>query len=30
MAVYAPFCDAVLECWTMDHLVQAADVLLQA
>lgn len=27
--VYAPFCDAVLECWTMDHLVQAADVLLQ-
>jgi uncharacterized protein with von Willebrand factor type A (vWA) domain len=28
--VYAPFCDTVLECWTMDHLVQAADVLLQA
>jgi uncharacterized protein with von Willebrand factor type A (vWA) domain len=28
--VYAPFCDAVLECWTMEHLVQAADVLLQA
>ena len=28
--VYAPFCDAVLECWTMDHLVQAADLLLQA
>jgi uncharacterized protein len=30
MEVYAPFCDAVLECWTMDHLVQAAEVLLQA
>jgi uncharacterized protein with von Willebrand factor type A (vWA) domain len=30
MEVYAPFCDAVLECWTMEHLVQAADVLLQA
>ncbi|MDH3600656.1 MAG: VWA domain-containing protein [Candidatus Tectomicrobia bacterium] len=29
MEVYAPFCDAVLECWTMEHLVQAADVLLQ-
>lgn len=30
MEVYAPFCDTVLECWTMEHLVQAADVLLQA
>jgi uncharacterized protein with von Willebrand factor type A (vWA) domain len=29
MEVYAPFCDVVLECWTMEHLVQAADVLLQ-
>ena len=26
---YAPFCDHVLECWTMEHLVQAADLLLQ-
>jgi uncharacterized protein with von Willebrand factor type A (vWA) domain len=27
--VYAPYCDAVLECWTLAHLVQTADVLLQ-
>jgi hypothetical protein len=27
--IYAPYCDALLECWTLAHLVQAADVLLQ-
>ncbi len=27
--IYAPYCDHVLECWTMEHLVQAADLLLQ-
>ncbi len=27
--VYTPYCDALLECWTLAHLVQAADVLLQ-
>ncbi|MGQ4808281.1 hypothetical protein NKDENANG_01662 [Candidatus Entotheonellaceae bacterium PAL068K] len=26
---YAPFCDHVLECWTLAHLVRAADLLLQ-
>jgi uncharacterized protein with von Willebrand factor type A (vWA) domain len=30
MAVYAPFCDHVLECWTLAHLSQAADLLLRA
>jgi uncharacterized protein with von Willebrand factor type A (vWA) domain len=30
IATYAPFCDQVLECWTLEHLAQAADVLLQA
>jgi uncharacterized protein with von Willebrand factor type A (vWA) domain len=25
---YAPFCDHVLECWTLEHLAQAADLLL--
>jgi uncharacterized protein with von Willebrand factor type A (vWA) domain len=29
MDVYAPYCDAVLECWTLEHLAQAADLLLQ-
>ncbi|ETW96669.1 MAG: hypothetical protein ETSY1_25665 [Candidatus Entotheonella factor] len=28
MDAYAPFCDHVLECWTLDHLAQAADLLL--
>lgn len=27
--IYAPYCNAVLECWTLEHLVQAAEVLLQ-
>ncbi len=27
--VYAPYCDALLECWTLAHLAQAADMLLQ-
>jgi uncharacterized protein with von Willebrand factor type A (vWA) domain len=27
--LYAPSCDHVLECWTLQHLVQAADLLLQ-
>jgi uncharacterized protein with von Willebrand factor type A (vWA) domain len=27
--VYTPYCDAVLECWTLAHLAQAADRLLQ-
>ena len=27
--VYAPWCDVVLECWTMDHLARAAALLLQ-
>jgi uncharacterized protein with von Willebrand factor type A (vWA) domain len=26
---YAPFCDHILECWTLEHLIQAADLLLQ-
>ena len=30
IAAYAPVCDQVLECWTFEHLAQAADVLLQA
>jgi len=29
LAAYAPCCDQVLECWTLEHLAQAADVLLQ-
>jgi uncharacterized protein with von Willebrand factor type A (vWA) domain len=29
LAAYAPACDHVLECWTLDHLAQAADRLLQ-
>jgi hypothetical protein len=29
MDVYAPYCDEVLECWTLGHLVQAADMLLR-
>src|SRR5215471_12407078 len=29
IATYAPLCDQVLECWTLEHLAQAADVLLQ-
>jgi hypothetical protein len=29
MDVYTPHCDNVLECWTLSHLVQAADLLLQ-
>jgi uncharacterized protein with von Willebrand factor type A (vWA) domain len=29
LAAYTPFCDQVLECWTLEHLAQAADVLLQ-
>jgi uncharacterized protein with von Willebrand factor type A (vWA) domain len=28
MEVYAPYCDYVLECWTLGHLTRAADVLL--
>jgi uncharacterized protein with von Willebrand factor type A (vWA) domain len=27
---YAPHCDHILECWRLDHLVQAADLLWQA
>jgi uncharacterized protein with von Willebrand factor type A (vWA) domain len=30
VAAYAPYCDHVLECWTLEHLAQAADLLLQA
>jgi uncharacterized protein with von Willebrand factor type A (vWA) domain len=29
MDVYAPYCDDILECWTLEHLKQAADMLLQ-
>jgi uncharacterized protein with von Willebrand factor type A (vWA) domain len=29
MEVYTPYCDYVLECWTLGHLTQVADVLLQ-
>jgi len=29
IATYAPSCDQVLECWTLEHLAQAADALLQ-
>ena len=29
IAAYAPSCDHVLECWTLAHLAQAADLLLQ-
>ena len=29
IGVYAPFCDDVLECWTMDHLEQAANQMLR-
>jgi uncharacterized protein with von Willebrand factor type A (vWA) domain len=30
IAFYAPACDQVLECWTFEHLAQAAEVLLRA
>ncbi len=30
IASYAPVCDQVLECWTFEHLAQAAEVLLRA
>ena len=30
IGVYAPFCDDVLECWTIDHLEQAANHMLRA
>ena len=30
LASYAPACDQVLECWTLEHLAQAAEVLLRA
>ncbi|MGE3539104.1 MAG: VWA domain-containing protein [Candidatus Tectimicrobiota bacterium] len=29
LATYAPYCAHVLECWRLDHLVQAADLLLR-
>lgn len=29
LAAYAPFCEQVLECWTLEHLLLAADALLQ-
>jgi len=29
IAAYASICDQVLECWTREHLAQAADLLLQ-
>jgi uncharacterized protein with von Willebrand factor type A (vWA) domain len=29
LAAYAPYCDHVLECWTLEHLARAADLLLQ-
>lgn len=29
LTVYAPYCTHVLECWTLEHLIQAADILLQ-
>jgi uncharacterized protein with von Willebrand factor type A (vWA) domain len=29
IGVYAPFCDDVLECWTLDHLEQAANQMLR-
>jgi uncharacterized protein with von Willebrand factor type A (vWA) domain len=29
MNVYTPYCDAVLECWTLEHLAQAAEAHLQ-
>jgi hypothetical protein len=29
LAAYAPYCDHVLECWTLAHLAQAADLLLR-
>lgn len=28
LAAYAPYCDQVIACWTLDHLAQAADLLL--
>jgi uncharacterized protein with von Willebrand factor type A (vWA) domain len=28
IAAYTPYCDHVLECWTLGHLTQAADLLL--
>ena len=30
IASYAPACDQVLECWTFEHLAQAAEVLLRS
>ena len=30
LAAYTPYCDHVLECWTLAHLVQTADLLLRA
>jgi hypothetical protein len=29
VGIYAPYCAQVLECWTLEHLMQAAAVLLQ-
>lgn len=29
LAAYAPYCDHILPCWTLDHLAQAADLLLR-
>ncbi|GIX49082.1 MAG: hypothetical protein KatS3mg131_3293 [Candidatus Tectimicrobiota bacterium] len=29
IAAYAPYCHAVLECWTLEHLQQAAEALLR-
>lgn len=29
ISIYAPYCDQVLECWTLGHLEQAAELLLQ-
>jgi uncharacterized protein len=29
LTAYTPYCDHVLECWTLEHLVQVANVLLQ-
>jgi uncharacterized protein with von Willebrand factor type A (vWA) domain len=28
LAAYAPFCEQVLECWTLEHLMQVAEALL--
>jgi uncharacterized protein with von Willebrand factor type A (vWA) domain len=29
ISAYAPFCEHVVECWTLEHLAQAADLLLR-